>query len=291
MLRAAAAVLVERGLALADDALHYNVVIPISDTLLANAYCANGRFFHIRGSEAVSLEREFASHCAAAASLGRFAARPIGRFLRDGWDLLISEGVAAHPLNALRLTRPAKRDNLQNELTKLFTLPSRIVEEPPSRTHRALLDRLDNRFSATEFAKFAGDPLMRAAPGLLDSIKPRLQHGDFAIENLVWSDAGLHVFDYEDFGKVSVPGFDLTILLCSVVRFDTPTIRSWMTENDDVMRSQFPWLEPCLQAEDLTLQAWKSLIALHLLAFLWLKDNYARPVRERVASVLRAITA
>lgn len=46
------------------------------------------------------------------------------------------------------------------------------------------------------------------------------QHGDLAINNIGKSRQGIIVFDWEDYGHITVPGFDLCVLLFSGTRFD-----------------------------------------------------------------------
>lgn len=47
----------------------------------------------------------------------------------------------------------------------------------------------------------------------LDSLPAVSQHGDFAVMNLGAANGGYVIFDWEDFGKVWLPGFDVCIFL------------------------------------------------------------------------------
>lgn len=51
------------------------------------------------------------------------------------------------------------------------------------------------------------------------------QHGDFAFNNLGVRGNRLTVFDWEDVGTVTAPGFDFSVFMASVFDFDAATLR------------------------------------------------------------------
>lgn len=51
------------------------------------------------------------------------------------------------------------------------------------------------------------------------------QHGDLAINNIGKSRQGIIVFDWEDYGQITVPGFDLCVLLFSGTRFQMKELK------------------------------------------------------------------
>lgn len=54
---------------------------------------------------------------------------------------------------------------------------------------------------------------------------PRIpQHGDLAANNVGLRDGGIVVFDWEDYGRVAFPGFDLAIFVASLLRFNAREI-------------------------------------------------------------------
>jgi hypothetical protein len=53
------------------------------------------------------------------------------------------------------------------------------------------------------------------------------QHGDLAANNVGVTETGIVIFDWEDFGRVSLPGFDVAIFLSSCLKHDPARIRQW----------------------------------------------------------------
>ena len=57
------------------------------------------------------------------------------------------------------------------------------------------------------------------------SLPSQPQHSDLAINNLGRTATGFVVFDWEDYGRTSLPGFDLSILVCSACAFHMDRVR------------------------------------------------------------------
>jgi len=121
----------------------------------------------------------------------------------------------------------------------------------------------------------------------LESLGAVPQHGDFVVNNVGTKGSRLIVFDWEDFGKVSLPGFDLCTLAMSLADAEVPgiTFERYGRGSDRLLS----FLKPACGAIGLDIDQFWRLVPLYLLTFLYLKQGYAAGIRTRIALLLRQI--
>lgn len=96
------------------------------------------------------------------------------------------------------------------------------------------------------------------------------QHGDFVLNNIAITRGHLIVFDWEDYARVNIVGFDLAIFLYSIHQFNSVTLLEELaTEKLDRIIMSY------LIALNITKQDFMQLLPLHLYLFLVLKQKYA----------------
>ena len=60
--------------------------------------------------------------------------------------------------------------------------------------------------------------------GRLDRLPHISQHGDLVLNNFGCAERGKIIFDWEDFGRVTLPGFDVALMIYSCLRHDMARI-------------------------------------------------------------------
>lgn len=95
------------------------------------------------------------------------------------------------------------------------------------------------------------------------------QHGDLVLNNVAITDGHLIVFDWEDYARVNIVGFDLAIFLYSIHKFNSATLLEELaTEKLDRIIMSY------LTALNVTKKAFMQFFPLYLYLFLVLKQKY-----------------
>lgn len=69
----------------------------------------------------------------------------------------------------------------------------------------------------------------REWPSLQASLPPVAQHCDLSINNVGRTAEGFVVFDWEDYGRIALPGFDICTLIASACAFDPGRVHAMVT--------------------------------------------------------------
>jgi aminoglycoside phosphotransferase (APT) family kinase protein len=177
----------------------------------------DGSFYLVKVAAAGSLEREYLGLSMAHAAMPRNTPRPLGLSTHDSFPVLVVSGIthsALAPLDAA--TRREKFETGINQLIEIssrsFLVPS--AEEGGSDVCIAL-EQASRHVHWPDWQEYC-DRVMPYVTAL-----PRVyQHGDLSLNNIGVAGEELIFFDWEDFGLVDVPGFDLAIVLLSLHQFD-----------------------------------------------------------------------
>ncbi len=117
------------------------------------------------------------------------------------------------------------------------------------------------------------------------------QHGDLAINNMAKACTGLILFDWEDYGFVTIPGFDLCILLVSGCDFDLSKL-VLLIENDIHKRNETSFLYPIVHGMGIHVSQLLDLIMIQLVIFYQLKTQlgYGSDVIANTESLLKQLS-
>jgi len=282
-----AAALAELGIVRLGAPLRFNAGITRGDTLWADVYRDDGSFVHVKLSELVSLREEARTYEAAWGTFHAFMARPLGYAAREGWELFVTEGVPHGSFDVARFMASPSSRGLAGRICELFVL-ARRAPGTSAQDLMAVLARLQERFAPTPYG-----PLLarwRAAGGERDLLElpPSPQHGDFVANNLATCRGRLIVFDWEDFAKVSWPGFDLCTLVMTSLDPEVVAAIGAHRQPGETLARHVPVLAPACEAIGLTPARFWSLAPLYLVQFLELKGTYGQDVRRRTESLLDA---
>jgi hypothetical protein len=287
---AAAAVLQELGVLGAGEAVRYHVGLTRGDTLWLDAFVGRGVFVHAKLAEFVTLRDEVSAYQEAWRTFAAFMPRPIGYRVSDGVEVFVTEGVAhraAWTRGGAASTPPRA---LIRAICSFFRQASGAAAVRGSASpHAALLGRLQRRFVDSPLARVVDR--WRSTSGLreLDALGATPQHGDFVVNNLGVAGSRFVVFDWEDFGKVMLPGLDLCTLVMSSAPADE--FDRLAADGRPLGRPVRALVEPACEAIGIDVAQFRRLIPLYLLAFLDLKHRYATGIQRHVRDVLDRVCA
>ncbi len=216
-------VLESRGLVPADRLEACNVYI--GKNLVFHAYGKGGEFVVVKIRESAEIEAEFAAMRLAHETMPEHVPRPLALHRARDRYLLVMEGVAHEPLIHHAVERhgaaiaEAMRRFIDGAASR-FVAPGAPGDRGP---HSATLARMIDSLDGPE----AG-ALRRVVAGLdlavLDRLAHVSQHGDLVMNNFGRAARGMIIFDWEDFGRVTLPGLDVALLICSCLRHDMARI-------------------------------------------------------------------
>jgi hypothetical protein len=255
------------------------------DTLWTDEIVDRSHYFHLKLSNIVSLGDEARIHAEASGWFSNLMPRALGYCVRDGWEIFVTEGVPHRqffPDDVLNRRRARK---WVPEICR-FLQRSRLDPATDSQgaACAALLSSLEASFKDSQFEAVLTPWCF--GPGLteLEALGVARQHCDFVPNNMGVTDAGLVVFDWEDFGRVSLPGLDLSTLVLSCVNGDIDVVTAngagGLAERCSV------FVNSACVALDIDVSLFWRLMPLYLLTFLHLKKTYGRDVRTRIGALL-----
>lgn len=131
--------------------------------------------------------------------------------------------------------------------------------------------------------------LKRKWQKVLEQLQPIPQHGDLAINNIARTPGNLVIFDWEDFGLIDIPCFDLCILLLSVCDFEYKKVSQMVndiTSNDNHFFSQI------LSQLNISREYLLDFILIHSILFRDLKTNldYGTEICKKVLTLIEDIS-
>ena len=176
----------------------------------------DGSFYLVKVAAAGSLEREYLGLSMAHAAMPRNTPRPLGLSTHDSFPVLVVGGIAH---SALALDADTHREKFETGMTQLIEISSRHFRVPSAEEGggdvRGALEQASRNVHWPDWQDYC-DRVMPHVAAL-----PRIyQHGDLSLNNIGVAGEELIFFDWEDFGLVDVPGFDLAIVLLSLHQFD-----------------------------------------------------------------------
>lgn len=121
----------------------------------------------------------------------------------------------------------------------------------------------------------------------LEALPRAAQHGDLVANNIGHVGARPVVFDWEDFGKVDLPGFDIALLLGSLLSHDPEKIVALFSEEG----RGAPWLVPLLAATGLERVQFAGLMPVYYGAFFWIKcvGGYGATIQSTVRHTIEQL--
>lgn len=217
--------------------------------------------------EEAALEREFQNLTQAHTHASKWVPRPLG-LVRQGelWGLWM-EGVPG--TSSLQDLRPAKLKAAAETLASMHKALRNHGTPLGSERHRRMviepIETVARLVSEPSVLTGCAELRARISPEWMDSLPLIPQHGDLMPGNLLSDGDRLYVVDWENFGKVDFPFYDLLTLLVSLLTERGERIEHW---NSDLVK-QVPDLIECY-AQQLGLRAENVALLLPLTLANWL---------------------
>ncbi len=209
-------VLDQRGLIPADRFEACNIYI--GKNLVFHVYGKGGDFVVAKVRESAEAEAEFAAMELAHETMPEIVPRPLAlQRIRDTYLMLI-EGVPHEPLVHHAVQRHGAA--LSRAMRRFIDgAAARFVATEQREPHSAAIARLTNDLDGPE-----AEVLRHVMDGIdlesLDRLPHVSQHGDLVLNNFGRAKQGMIIFDWEDFGRVTLPGLDVALMICSCLRHD-----------------------------------------------------------------------
>lgn len=175
-----------------------------------------------KANETRSLEQSFKTLSRLHATLGDLVPEPLLLLPFDSTlSVLVQRGVQGVPW--FEVQRHLGRKTILTLAQRgLAALHAAIAKHPPWRSQVSLGSNLAELANQLVLGKYIDETLAtyldRSITRLskLPPIDSFRQHGDFCLNNLLFSDRGVHVIDFDDFGVTSTPLYDYLTLAQSL---------------------------------------------------------------------------
>ena len=289
MLDIVRAQMVALGLVRPQSRVDCNVFIKL-DNLLIDLFDGDGHYYYVRAAETYDLDAEYRIAEDVSRHVGEFVPHPLAFFRELGLSCIVFEGIRFDVVSGRELLASGPNDRLGRGLLDFFAHSVRSLRVPGQAPDLALIvSDVDERFVQTEHDTLWAEVRDHIDRGYLATLPSQRQHGDFVPNNLGSRKAGLVVFDWEDFGKINLPGFDLAVLLASSVDFDPDDLRRIRDTDRKGGPGQVAWLGEAFTVLELDADRFWRCVPFYLFLFLALKDRYSPAIRGKVARAIQGL--
>lgn len=191
----------------------------MSGNLVLMVYAGDGSMHSVKIGVRSRLDREYRGLTLAHAAMPRNVPRPLTLAVADGQQVLVCAGVAHERLVPRDVATPRFWRGMESFIDATVAAFETSDQDDAVDPCAALLE-------SGAFIGWNGREAYRDDLRTWLATMPRIrQHGDFAINNIGVAGDDLVFFDWEDFGRADVPGFDLAVVLLSVHDFDAGALR------------------------------------------------------------------
>lgn len=281
MLSTLARVLHEQGFASPLEQPAFNVNLISQQQLTLQAFLTTGERFHARIKRRGVAADEYESCRNAWQAYPQYAPEPLGRYFEDQWEIIVVRGIPHEMLASGDIARD--RRGVVAKLAAYFAAGRKAPSNrhtSPAR-HRDFLRQVRKR---TEDRNAAAVLDAGMANHVLDRLPSIPQHGDFTVNNLALNQDRLVIFDWEDFGRVHLPGLDLCCAIASDAGLEPHRLAQ-------VGRGRYrPLIEAACPALGLTPDLFVRMMPLYLAVFLDLKQRYGASIRAAIRDLIPAMT-
>ncbi len=261
----------------------YEIIVTKETVLTIQALLPNNVLYHIRLLQLGSDQEEYKNYLLAQQTYQQFVPPLLAHAIQEPWEIFIARGVRHRAVTPARIL--GGDCCLAGKIIEFFLAGSNRGSQAPAASHRQFLQQLRERMSDPACLSILDRWI---AQPRLDSLPHIPQHGDFTASNFGETNAGLVIFDWEDFGRVNLPGFDLFILLASSLKFAVPKLLDAKWENDD---GYGKLVEQSCAVMNLSTQMFRELVPLYLVIFLTLKETYSHTIYEMTRNAILALPA
>lgn len=236
-------------------------------------YLTDVDFLQVKLGANISLLNEYISLQKAHTAFPEYTPYPYGLYEMGTDQVMITRGVCHEPM--IR----GRKDLTQREHVNLYSFFTRYN----------LYFQLSIPLSSLLALFEQTTPYIQSVLPEILSVPGIAQHGDLALTNLGNTKTGIVVFDWEDFGSVNVPFYDMTIFICSFYDFKMEVIYDVLNSKNRMQSL----VKSTLKDAGIALSTYKRWIPVHLALFAMMKSKlgYSAQVVELSSDASnRAIT-
>lgn len=215
MLAAAREALIQHGvLAPAQELPPYFARLAGNLVLAMLVYLKDGSFYAVKVAVQGGLDREYRGLSMAHAAMPLNVPRPVGLTSHRSFPVLVICGIRHKTLASIRGAMRV----FESGINKFIATSARAFVVQQSETSIDLREAIEYTSKLVTWPDWDAY-WNRIAPDV-EALPCICQHGDLAVNNIGVAGGELIFFDWEDFGHVDLPGFDLAVLLLSLNDFD-----------------------------------------------------------------------
>ena len=198
----------------------------MSGNLVVSVYPDAGNSYLVKVGIRTSLDNEHQGLVTAYGAMPDHVPQPLGLTVARNFQLLVMHGLRHASLFPFRSARDERM--FVDGIAAFFAVSAKAFRrDGPGRSQRELPNALSSASTLLDWPDC--DRYRERAEPIVGALGRMLQHGDFAINNIARSGRRLVFFDWEDFGHIDVPGFDLAILMLSLHEFDVIALKRALT--------------------------------------------------------------
>jgi hypothetical protein len=239
-------------------------------------------FYNVKVSK-TSLEREYQALRAVERALPLNVPHVVMLTRLDDMDALITKGVSYSCIRGLTpsLATFVQRYQCVQSASPVFALPTSV-------THRDCLRDMIASSAPEGFERYATGWLTSAASEFLDSLPAVRQHGDLMPMNLGVIRDDYVIFDWEDFGRVVLPGFDFCMFLLDAAGFNSKGLERVLYPRDPQIAALRQYLIRTLKLKE---QDFPPFVFASLMMYLYLKRSmrYRSSLIEATKQLITAL--
>ena len=234
-------------------------------------FCNKQDFYQVKISSERSLQKEYEALKMLNQAIPINVPQLIGCYQKEGFEILVCKGIKHRKIELLK--REGK--TVCGEVKTIIKRSKVSFEEKkPSQVHLGQLNTVLEYFKDRPYSIQIEEWLRKFNHEVLNSLPYIKQHGDFTVYNMGLAGDRLIIFDWEDFGKIKIPGFDIFCLTVDLLTgFDKTKIEEILKINnypEEILDLIAFFCDEFLMDTKL----YFSLYPAYVLCFLYLKEKY-----------------
>jgi hypothetical protein len=227
-------------------------------------------FYQVKVSSERPLREEYEALRIAHKAIPENVPPPVGLYQKAGLEILICRGIRHQKVRSLQGKIIQKEIEAILKGSKVF-----FREENPPFPHMQQVMSACDHFGKHPLSIAMRDWLGHLNPGLINSLPHIKQHGDLTLYNMGVAGDKLIIFDWEDFGKINIPGFDLCCLAVNSVTRFSPARVERISERSAYPKEVMDIIACYCKELPLDQETFFNLYPVYLFCFLYLKHRYA----------------
>ena len=247
-------------------------------------FCNRQDFYQVKISSERPLQKEYEALKTVNQAIPTNVPQLIGFYQKEGFEILVCKGIKH---------RKIKQSKSDGEIVwrevRAILKPSKAAfeEKKPSQVHMDELKTVFEYFKYRPFSVQMGEWLRKLDSGVINSLPHIKQHGDFTLNNMGLEGDRLIIFDWEDFGKITIPGFDIFCLTVDLLTgFDKTRIER-ISKMKDYPIEIIELIGYFCNELSIDMKLYFNLYPAYVLCFLYLKEKYeySREIISKVENV------